>query len=62
MTCHYVGASIDELRGLLERARLQVQYALARETRRQAMQDVEMIRAELQRRNVDPDREAATCI
>lgn len=61
MSARYLGASVDDLRALLERARLQVQYGQAREARRQAMQDVEMIRAELRRRNVDPDKEAPAC-
>lgn len=46
---------------LLSLARVRVQYGQTEEARRRGMEDVELIRSELVRRNVAPDAGASAC-
>ena len=60
-TSRYGHVATSQLYVLLSLARTKVAYGQARETRRQAMEDVELIRSELVRRNAPPDSEATEC-
>lgn len=60
-TSRYGHESTPQLYVLLSLARTKVQYGQTADTRRRAMEDVELIRSELVRRNASPDVEAPAC-
>jgi hypothetical protein len=57
----YGHESTSQLYVLLSLARTKVQYGQTESSRRRAMEDVELIRSKLVRRNASPDGEAPAC-
>lgn len=57
LASRYGHESTAQLFVLLSLARTRVQYGQTTDARRRAMEDVELVRSELRRRNVEPDAE-----